>query len=108
MPACTTPELCPVWWAATRSSFSSTTTRLPGRRRVSSRAIASPTMPAPTTPITSSAMGVGISPAPGGERLVHLEQQFAAGERLLQEGDVRVQHPGGAEQPVAVAGHVDH
>src|SRR6476469_2521233 len=57
MPAWTTPELWPVWWAATRYSFSSTTTRVPGRRRTSSRAIASPTMPPPTTPTVSSPMG---------------------------------------------------
>src|SRR5215213_9783831 len=50
MPACTTPELWPVWWAARRSSFSRTSTLVPGRRRVSSRATARPTMPPPITP----------------------------------------------------------
>ena len=29
MPACTTPELCPVWCAATAGSFSKTTTGSP-------------------------------------------------------------------------------
>ena len=50
MPACTTPELWPVWCAARRSSFSSTTTSVPGRRRTTSRAIATPRIPPPTTP----------------------------------------------------------
>ena len=36
IPACTTPELCPVWWAARWSSFSKTSTCMPGKRRVSS------------------------------------------------------------------------
>src|SRR5687768_1247039 len=54
MPACTTPELWPVWWAPTRGSFSQTVTVVSGRRRASSRATASPTMPAPTTPKVST------------------------------------------------------
>src|SRR5712691_1430373 len=44
-----TPLLCPVWWAATRASFSSTSTRREGARRTSSRAVARPRIPAPTT-----------------------------------------------------------
>src|SRR2546430_6494392 len=44
-----TPLLCPVWWAATRASFSSTRTRREGARRTSSRAVARPRIPAPTT-----------------------------------------------------------
>src|SRR4051812_17624731 len=58
MPACTTPELWPVWWTATACSFSTTTTRVPGWRRTISRAVARPTMPAPTMPMVSSAMAV--------------------------------------------------
>src|SRR5690606_37050235 len=50
MPACTTPELWPVWCTARRFSFSSTVTSVPGRRRPISRATASPRMPPPTTP----------------------------------------------------------
>src|SRR6478735_3257158 len=53
MPACTTPELCPVWCWATRLSFSKTTTRVPGRRRTSSRPTASPMIPPPTMPTVS-------------------------------------------------------
>src|SRR4051794_10109855 len=44
-----TPELCPVWCAPTRDSFSTTVTSAPGRSASSWRATASPTMPAPTT-----------------------------------------------------------
>src|SRR5215211_2640746 len=49
MPACTTPELWPVWWTPTRSSRSSTRTPRSASRSSSSRATASPRMPAPTT-----------------------------------------------------------
>src|SRR5664279_2987585 len=49
MPACTTPLLCPVWWAATRVSLSSTVTGSPGASISSCRATANPTIPAPTT-----------------------------------------------------------
>src|SRR5918994_747233 len=78
MPACTTPELWPVWWAARRSSFSRTSTFVPGRRRVSSRATARPTMPPPTTPIvcppatsaTRSWWQVGGGPYPGSMRAI--------------------------------------
>src|SRR5512146_1148313 len=48
MPACTTPELCPVWCCATAVSFSKTVTGIPDA--ASWRAIARPTMPAPTIP----------------------------------------------------------
>src|SRR3712207_1509241 len=44
-----TPELCPVWCAATRGSFSTTVTWAPGCSRVIRWAVASPTMPPPTT-----------------------------------------------------------
>ena len=54
MPACTTPELWPVWCAARRSSFSNTVIEAPGRRRASSRPIANPTIPPPTMPIVCS------------------------------------------------------
>src|SRR4051794_26814606 len=53
MPPWMTPEFDPVWWRATASSRSRTTTRSAGRRVSSSRAAASATMPAPT--ITRSA-----------------------------------------------------
>src|SRR5919202_4854195 len=58
MPACTTPLLWPLWWAATSASRSNTATRRPGRRERSSRAVARPTMPAPTTARSHSAGGV--------------------------------------------------
>src|SRR6185369_15307210 len=44
-----TPELWPVWWRPTESCLSMTMIRDPGRRRSTSRATASPTIPAPTT-----------------------------------------------------------
>src|SRR4051794_15266054 len=49
MPAWITPLLRPVWCRPTSCSFSSTQTLSPGRRISSSRATASPRMPAPTT-----------------------------------------------------------
>src|SRR3954454_1684077 len=52
-----TPLLWPLWWAATSSSRSSTATRRPGRRASSSRAVARPTIPAPTTARSHSAGG---------------------------------------------------
>ncbi len=53
MPACTTPELWPVWWVATAASFSKTTTGTP--LAVSCLATASPTIPAPTMPTGAAA-----------------------------------------------------
>src|SRR3954454_16207130 len=49
MPAWTTPLEWPVWCSPTFGSRSSTATLLSGCRRASSRATASPTIPAPTT-----------------------------------------------------------
>src|SRR5262245_45937442 len=49
MPEWITPELRPVWWRASPSSFSSTTTRAPGTRTPKRHAVARPTMPPPTT-----------------------------------------------------------
>ena len=53
-----TPLEWPVWWAAIRGSRSSTATRSPSWRSASSRATASPTIPAPTT-TTSHSLGDG-------------------------------------------------
>src|SRR3954449_912876 len=49
MPACTTLLECPVWCWATSRSFSSTATVVRGSRSSSSRAVARPRIPAPTT-----------------------------------------------------------
>src|SRR3954452_16651995 len=49
MPACTTLLECPVWCWATSRSFSSTATVVRGLRSSSSRAVARPRIPAPTT-----------------------------------------------------------
>src|SRR3954452_10374584 len=49
MPPWITPLLWPVWWKPTSGSRSSTTTRWSGWRASSSRAVARPRMPAPTT-----------------------------------------------------------
>src|SRR6266516_1007551 len=73
MPACTTPLLCPVWWAPTSDSFSSTRSARPGCRSASSLATASPTIPAPTTAMSHSPEGswsgpvraVGLAPGSG-------------------------------------------
>src|SRR3954451_23399729 len=58
MPACRTPELCPVWWNPATGSRSSTVTVRSGRRASSSRATARPMMPAPTTTTSGSERGV--------------------------------------------------
>src|SRR5690606_704486 len=62
MPEWTTPELWLVWCRATSGSFSSTVTRRPGRRAARARAVASPTMPAPTTMTSVRSMGARIRP----------------------------------------------
>src|SRR5215211_2301892 len=49
MPAWMTPLELPVWWRAIRGSRSSTAMRSPSWRRLSSSAVASPMIPAPTT-----------------------------------------------------------
>src|SRR5581483_9547769 len=60
-----TPLLCPVWWRATSSSASATTSRTPGRR-TSACAVARPTMPPPM--IAMSAVAIlpllGSQPVP--------------------------------------------
>src|SRR3954468_2546431 len=59
-----TPLLRPVWCAATDCSRSTTTTSRPGVRRRSSRATASPMIPAPTT-TASQRWGSSAMPAAG-------------------------------------------
>src|SRR5918992_129559 len=63
MPAWMTPLLAPVWPVAGSGARSSTTASRSGRRRLSSRATARPTIPPPTTARSHSAGGtaVGIS-----------------------------------------------
>ena len=85
MPACTTPELWPVWCAASRSSFSSTTTSVPGRRRTTSRAIATPRMPPPTTPTRCSPMVETLVPRRG--------RRQATPAFIPQWGDARPPRP---------------
>src|SRR3954453_20378995 len=64
MPAWATPELRPVWCSAGSGSLSRTATRRPGRRRWSSRAAASPTIPAPTKTASTSPGGASaVMPA---------------------------------------------
>ena len=57
MPECTTPLEWLVWCAAMRGSRSSTATASPSWRSASSRATASPTIPAPTTTTSHSRGG---------------------------------------------------
>src|SRR3954471_20606856 len=64
MPAWATPELRPVWCNAGAGSRSRTATFRPGRRRWSSRAAASPTIPAPTMTTSTSPGGASaVMPA---------------------------------------------
>src|SRR3954447_14230506 len=65
MPACTTPLEWPVWWRATSSSFSSTAILAFGSRRRSSRAVASPRIPAPITAVSQRAGGGCVGGAAG-------------------------------------------
>src|ERR687895_1159206 len=61
MPAWMTPLLAPVWAVARSGARSSTTALRFGRRRVSSRATAKPTIPPPMTARSHSAGGAPIS-----------------------------------------------
>src|SRR5919106_2167305 len=61
MPAWMTPLLAPVWPVARAGARSSTTASRSGRRRVSSRATAKPTIPPPMTARSHSAGGAPIS-----------------------------------------------
>src|SRR3990172_2081147 len=71
MPEWMTPLLCPVWWAATRGSLSSTTSRARGCRSVRATAVASPTMPAPTMAMSAdrdTPRSIARGPSLEGER----------------------------------------
>src|ERR1700722_3673462 len=74
MPACTTPELCPVWCAATSGSFSSTTTGTPAP--ASRRATASPTMPAPMIPTGAASVTSFLASANGS--VIGLSREYPA------------------------------
>src|SRR5687767_12480084 len=125
MPAWTTPELWPLWCRASASSCSRTTTRVPGRRRRTSRPTASPRIPPPTMPTVSvpiclpprkpgvQAGGLlGPGPREVVERVVPAAREhrgYVAAERV---GDPGVQGPayvGGQGQPrEGVADHPAH
>src|SRR3989338_3235559 len=69
MPEWMTPLLWPVWWAATRGSLSSTTTRARGCRSLRATAVASPTMPAPMMAMSADRISPGsIARGPSPER----------------------------------------
>jgi hypothetical protein len=53
-----TPLLRPLWWAATRFSFSITSSRARGDRDSASRAAARPTMPAPMMTISKRGLAM--------------------------------------------------
>src|SRR5689334_23310002 len=87
MPAWTTPLLWPVCPLPTRSAASSTTSDAPGWRRCSSRAVARPTMPAPTT-----TMSAASRTALGSRAIVHvglnavfLQPRFGGIETYVRE-----------------------
>src|SRR4051812_40758008 len=98
MPPWMTPELWPVWWAATSPSCSTTTRSSPGRRATSSRATVRPRMPAPTTTtswrVIRSARVERLAHDPAGDLAESLGQRPALlrGEhvdhQLADEGDV--------------------
>src|SRR3954451_9154018 len=127
MPACTTPELWPVWWAPTRSSRSTTRTVRSGSRSSASRATARPRMPAPT--MTRSLL-IPLSrhaPADLADELLeghprHLRRQWGrpglrqAGDRvdlehprlLVVEADVDAREVAAAADPVRMPGDLLH
>src|SRR4051794_11577987 len=92
MPEWRTPELWPVWWAATDRSFSTTVTVEPGRAASTARAVARPTMPPPMTTTSgvtdSHASEVRLAPS----RLGHqagVELLVRRGAGAADEGVVR-------------------
>src|SRR5689334_20372761 len=84
MPAWITPLLAPVWPPATPGPASSTTAFRSGRRRLSSRVTASPTIPPPTTARSHSSGATAIS---AGLLLGH-----AAGQQLEVGVDHELDH----------------
>src|SRR5215467_2551791 len=87
-----TPELWPVWCCATEGCLSTTSTLAPGRRRVTSRATASPTMPAPKTATSYPSSASTRFPGPSGGRPAGGErgQQLITDVRGGDPGDLRV------------------
>ena len=63
MPAWMTPLEWPLWWTASPSSRSRTTTSESGWRRFSSRAVAIPTIPPPTTQTSQLGGGEPVIPS---------------------------------------------
>src|SRR5882757_6262545 len=96
MPAWITPLEWEVWWAASRSSRSSTQRLESGWRESSSRATASPRMPPPMT-TTSQRLGgsLKIGPDYGGTRIAFvalplkppIQPQLALSRKVLPEGE---------------------
>src|SRR3954452_23524389 len=78
MPACTTPELWPVWWVASSGSRSRTVSLRPLWRRSSSRERASPRMP---PPMTARSVVEGADPFTWPARLV--SRAMASGRVLV-------------------------
>src|ERR1700742_5209031 len=108
MPAWITPLLCVVWWAPIRDSRSSTTTFIP--RRASARAVASPTMPPPTT-ATSCIQQVqrGADHRLGVDLVVLVQLGEVA--RLPEALDAKARHPhavDGAQEAQRVRVAVEH
>src|SRR5271165_3787866 len=94
-----TPELCPVWWTAIWLSRSSTQIWACGRRAISSRATARPTMPPPMTAM-SALWGGGWSIGTGsGAAGLHLHCARTACGR----GRSRIHKAGAVERFVAPA-----
>src|SRR3954468_4475555 len=98
MPAWITPLLEPVWPPATAGPCSSKTASSPGRRRVSSRATASPRIPPPTTARSHSCGAAAISAS--------LLLGHAAGEQFEVGVDHQPHHVvearrGGPAEPLA-------
>src|SRR5256885_448448 len=86
MPAWITPLLWPVWWKPTSLSLSRTRSERSGCRRLSSRATARPTIPAPTTARSHSPAGLAsriIGPGSITARFAIISAMPASDEEVL-------------------------
>src|SRR5918992_286459 len=99
MPAWITPLFAPVWPVAGWVARSSTTAFRSGRRRVSSRATARPTMPPPITARSHSAGGAAVDISEGLAVAIYIDhptdhlRKACAGPALDSPGRGRPGHP---------------
>src|SRR5688572_30802701 len=96
MPWWMTPLLCEVWCAPSRSSRSSTSTRRP--RSASARAVASPTIPPPTTAMSVKEIERGADDRLGIDLVVLVELGDVARLAEVVHPEARDRRAGGARE----------